>query len=288
MAYAVLASVPLVALGACQTGVLHPQGPVGEAQKTILINSLVIMLAIVIPTIAATLGFAWWFRASNSRARYQPDWAYSGRVELVTWSIPILVVLFLGGIAWIGSHDLDPGKPLAGEAKPIEVQVVSLDWKWLFIYPDQGIASLNEVVVPKNTPIRFSLTSASVMNAFFVPQLGSMIYVMNGMTSRLNLQADREGEFAGLSSHFSGEGFAGMHFRLRSVDGGGFERWVAEAKGAKETLDRDAYVKLSGPSLNVAPALYRSVEPDLFDAIATQKIPPGPGPAPSVSPKTGG
>src|SRR3984893_14428276 len=175
-----------IVLAACQPAVLDPKGPVGLAQKTILIDSLIIMLAIVIPTIAATLAF--WFRHSNPRAAYLPDWAYSGRIELIVWSIPLLVIMLLGGVAWIGSHDLDPAKPLPSNTPALEMQVVSLDWKWLFIYPSQGVASVNRLVVPAAVPIHFSLTSASVMNAFFVPQLGSMIYTMNGMTTQLNLQ----------------------------------------------------------------------------------------------------
>ena len=175
------------------------------------------MLMIVVPTLLATLAFAWWFRASNKRAIYRPNWVYSGRLELIVWGIPILVVLFLSGVTWIGSHDLDPAVPLAGEAKPVEIQVVSLDWKWLFIYPDEGVASVNELVVAVRRPAHFSLTSASVMNMFFVPQLGSMIYTMNGMATQLNLQADRPGDYHGLSAQFSGDGFSDMHFVLRAL-----------------------------------------------------------------------
>ena len=258
--------------------VLDPAGPVGTAQKTILINSLVIMLLIVVPTIVATLAFAWWFRAGNPRARRRPDWAYSGQVELVTWSVPVLVILFLGGIAWIGSHDLEPSRPLASDQKPIEVQVVSLDWKWLFIYPAEGVASVNEIVVPAGRPIAFSLTSASVMNAFFVPRLGSMIYTMNGMTTRLHLQADREGSFEGLSSHFSGDGFAGMRFQLRAVAGEAFDRWVEQARRSPDALDRPAYEALARQSRDVAPANFRGVEPGLFEAIVRQAIAPSAGP----------
>ena len=187
--------LPIV-LTACQPAVLDPQGIIGIAEKTILIDSLAIMLAIVIPTIAATFAFAWWFRASNTRARYLPDFAYSGRLELIVWAIPLLVIMLLGGVTWIGSHDLDPAKPLASNTPPLEVQVVSLDWKWLFIYPEQHVASVNQLVVPAGVPVHFSLTSASVMNAFFIPQLGSMIYTMNGMTTQLNLQADAPGSSA--------------------------------------------------------------------------------------------
>ena len=178
-------------LAGCEPGIMEPQGPVGSAEKAILLDSLAIMLAIVVPTIAATLAFAWWFRVSNARARYLPDWAYSGRVEMVTWGIPLLTVMLLGGVTWIASHDLDPAKPLSSSSPPLEIEAVSLDWKWLFIYPDQRVASVNQLMLPAGVPVNFSLTSASVMNTFFIPQLGSMIYTMNGMSSRLNLMADR-------------------------------------------------------------------------------------------------
>src|SRR5271154_5026150 len=204
-------------LGGCDTVVLDPQGPVGIAEKTILIDSLAIMLAIVVPTIAATLAFAWWFRASNTKATYLPDFVYSGRIELVVCAIPLLIIMLLGGVAWIGSHVLDPGKPLASDTPPLEIQAVSLDWKWLFIYPNQHIASVNKLGVPAGVPIHFSLTSASVMNAFFIPQLGSMIYTMNGMMTQLNLRADTPGTYLGLSSHYSGDGFSDMHFDVRAL-----------------------------------------------------------------------
>ncbi|WP_375459297.1 ubiquinol oxidase subunit II [uncultured Enterovirga sp.] len=265
-------------LAGCQSSLLDAQGPVGRAQATILINSVVIMLAIVVPTIVATLAFAWWFRASNTRARRRLDWSYSGQIELVTWSIPLLVILFLGGIAWVGSHDLDPSRPLASERKPLRVQVVSLDWKWLFIYPDHGVASVNEMFAPARTPISFELTSASVMNAFFVPQLGSMIYTMNGMATRLHLQADGEGEFLGLSTHFSGDGFQGMRFAFRSVGDDAFQAWVEGARGSASALDRAGYEELAKQSLNAKPASYRAVDPHLFHDIVSQAIPPSGGP----------
>ena len=282
-----------VALSGCSRGVLDPQGPIGAGEKTILLDSLGIMLAIVIPLIVATLGMAWWYRASNTRAKRLPDWAYSGRVELVVWSIPLLIIFFLGGITWIGSHDLDPYKVPDDSGPPLEVQVVSLDWKWLFIYPQQGVASINQLMLPAGTPVHFTLTSASVMNAFFVPQLGSMIYTMNGMTTQLHLQADSEGTFDGLSSHFSGDGFPGMHFKVHAMSRQGFEGWIATAKGAGQALDEARYAELSKQSLDVAPTTFASVTPDLFTNIAMQRLPPGPGPRPGapsrdVSPKSGG
>jgi cytochrome o ubiquinol oxidase subunit 2 len=283
--------VPIVLTG-CQPAVLDPQGPVGFAQKMILIDSLAIMLAIVIPTIAATLAFAWWFRASNERARYLPEWTYSGRIELITWGIPLLVIMLLGGVAWIASHDLDPAKPLPSNSPPLEVQVVSLDWKWLFIYPSQGVASVNELVLPTGVPIHFSLTSASVMNAFFIPQLGSMIYTMNGMTTRLYLQADTPGTFRGLSSHYSGDGFADMHFDVLALPPERFAGWIEATRGASgPTLDPGSYAALARQSISTRPFTFRAADPGLFQQIVTQTLPPGPGPRtgrphPSVSPRT--
>src|SRR5712671_6858248 len=212
--------------------ILDPQGPIGAADKTILIDSLAIMLAIVLPTIIAVFGFAYWYRASNTKARYLPHWEYSGRIELVVWSIPTLTIILLGGVAWIGAHQLDPAKAVEGSGKPLTIQAVSLDWKWLFIYPDQHIATINTLTVPKGVPLQFQLTSASVMNVFFIPQFGSMIYTMNGMTTRLNLQADRPGTFQGLSAQFSGDGFADMHFDVHVVPSVQFPKWAEEASNA--------------------------------------------------------
>ena len=268
----------LLMLAGCSGGVLDPQGPVGAANAKIMLNALGIMLVIVVPTIIAVLAFAWWFRASNTRARYQPGFVYSGRVEIVVWSIPLLVILFLSGVIWVGSHELDPYKPLASPDKPTKVQVVSLDWKWLFIYPDQGIASVNDLVIPAGVPVHFSLTSASVMNNFFVPQLGSMIAAMNGMVTQLHLKADRPGEFYGLSAQFSGDGFSDMSFTARAVPQEAFAQWVATARQSEPILDRASYAALSQQSRDVRPFTYRAIDPTLFDAVVAQHVPPGPGP----------
>ena len=278
-------------LAACQPSVLDPKGFVGIADKTILIDSLAIMLAIVVPTIAATFGFAWWFRASNTRATYRPEFEYSGRIELIVWAIPLLVIILLGGVAWIGSHELDPAQPLASKTPPLQVQVVSLDWKWLFIYPDQRIASVNQLVVPAGVPIHFVLTSASVMTAFFIPQLGSMIYTMNGMTTNLNLQADTPGTFHGLASHFSGDGFSDMHFDVRAVPSEQFTSWVEATRKTGPTLDAASYTTLAKQSIDAQPFTFRATDPGLFQQVATQQLPPGPGPQAgspnlTVSPRT--
>ncbi len=271
-----LAVLPALLAG-CSGGILEPHGPIGAANRLILFNALEIMAAIVIPTIIAALVFAWWFRESNTRAQYQPHWAYSGRIELIVWSIPVLVICFLGGVIYIGSHDLDPARPIVSQNKPLEVQVVSLDWKWLFIYPDQGVASVNQLFVPVGMPIHFNLTSASVMNAFFVPQLGSMIYTMNGMVTQLHLQADRAGDYKGLSAQFSGDGFPDMGFTVHAVPQNEFADWVAGVRRSGPVLDRAGYAELSKQD-TAQPFTYRQIDPALFDAVVTRHIPPQPGP----------
>jgi cytochrome o ubiquinol oxidase subunit 2 len=265
-------------LAGCSGGILSPVGPIGSAERTILLNSLAIMLAIVIPVILATLAFAWWFRASNRRARYLPTFAYSGRIELIIWSIPALVVFFLGGIAWIGSHDLDPAQPLPSNHKPLEVDVVSLDWKWLFIYPEQGVASVNRLVAPVGVPLHLRITSATVLNVFFVPRLGSEIYAMNGMASQLNLQADEPGVFPGLAAHFSGDGFSDMNFAMQAVSPAEFAAWSTVTSTSGPELDDASYRVLLQQTENVKPYTYRAVQAGLFDAILQQKLPPGDGP----------
>lgn len=265
-------------LAGCGAPVLTPGGPVAAGERQILFDSLMVMLTIVAPTILATLGFAWWFRGSNPKARRLPDWAYSGRIELVVWSVPLLTIMFLGGLIWVGSHQLDPYRPLASKQKPLEVQVVSLDWKWLFVYPDQGVASVNTLTVPAGAPVHFTLTSSSVMNAFFVPRLGTMIYTMNGMTTQLNLQADQPGVYPGLSSHFSGDGFPGMHFDLHATTPAQFAAWVAAARAGGPVLDRPGYAALARQSSDVAPYTYRAIDPGLFQGVVTQAVAPSPGP----------
>jgi cytochrome o ubiquinol oxidase subunit 2 len=272
-AFLALALIGVTALGGCSQGVLDPHGPIASAERQILFNSLAIMLAIVIPTIAATLGVAWWFRSSNTRATYLPDFEYSGRLELLVWSIPAMTVLLVGGVAWVGAHDLDPRKPISPTVKPLAVQVVSLDWKWLFIYPEQGIASVNHLTVPVGTPVSFELTSSSVMNSFFVPQLGSQIYTMSGMVTRLQLQADHPGSYPGLSANFSGEGFADMGFKVNAVPAAQFAQWVTAARNSGPALDATSYADLAKPSRALAPFTYRSVASGLFQQISSSPLP---------------
>lgn len=275
-----VALASLALLAGCGKAVLEPAGPVSYAERTILLDAFVIMLAIIVPTMIATLAFAWWFRASNARARHRPNFTYSGRLELLIWSIPALVVIFLGGIAWIGSHDLDPARPLASRTKPLEIDVVSLDWKWLFIYPEQGVASVNQLIVPAGVPLRFRVTSATVFNVFWIPQLGSELYCMNGMAGTLNLEADHPGVYPGLSAHFSGDGFSDMHFDVQALTAARFAAWAAAARTAGPALDDAAYDALLRPTQRVAPYTYRSVRAGLFAAIVLRKIPAGVGARP--------
>src|SRR4051795_6663318 len=274
MRYAVLAIVLTGAamLGGCSEGVFDPKGPVAAADRQILPTRLGIMLAIVIPTILATLGVAWWFRSSNERARYLPNFDYSGRLEMLVWSIPAMTVLLVGGVAWVGSHDLDPRKLLSSTVKPVRVQVVSLDWKWLFIYPDQGIATVNQLTIPVGTPVSFELTSSGVMNSFFVPQLGSQIYTMAGMVTRLHLQADQPGSYRGMSAQYSGEGFADMYFNVEAVAPDKFSEWVDAARNVGVELNVTTYAELAKPSASVAPFTYRAVAPGLFDSIMVSEM----------------
>src|SRR6266481_6429240 len=263
----VVVSAALFVSSCSQSGVLDPQGPIALQERLLLINSTAIMLVVVVPVIVATLGFAWWYRSSNVRAVRSPDESYEGRIEFVVWSIPALIVILLSGVIWIGSHQLDPRAPIPADAKPLRVDVVALDWKWLFIYPDQGVAAVNQLVMPAGTPVQFRLTSATVMNSFFVPQLGSQIYTMAGMETHLNLLADKPGEYPGISANYSGDGFADMRFTVNAVLPGDFDKWIAQAHGAGSSLDPAGYAALAKPSKAVPPATFGSVEGNLFERI---------------------
>jgi cytochrome o ubiquinol oxidase subunit II len=236
------------------------------------------MLAIVIPVMIATLLFAWWFRAGNPKAKRHLDWAYSGRIEFVVWAIPALVIMFLGGIAWLSSHDLDPPKAIESSVAPLDVEVVSLDWKWLFIYPDAGVASVNKLVLPIGTPVRFHMTSASVMNSFFIPQLGSQVYTMAGMATRLNLLVDDPGVYHGLSAQFSGEGFSDMTFEVAALPRQDFEQWLDTTRTEGGTLDAAAYSTLMHPSAHDPQHTFATVPAGMFDAILAH-----PGAAPTAA-----
>ena len=253
-------------LASCSDGVLAPVGPVAMEERQLMLEAFVEMMAIIVPVIVLTIGFAWWFRAGNAKATRRLDFHGDYRIEFVVWVIPLLVILFLGSIAWVGSHDLDPYKRLVSKRPQLEVEVVSLDWKWLFLYPAQGVASVNELAVPVGTPVHFRLTSGTVMNTFWVPRMGGMITTMPGMITQLSLRADRAGHYPGSSGQFSGDGFADMRFTTAALDDRGFAAWVARARAARP-LDAGAFRALAKPSQRDAVAYYGGVSPQLFDRI---------------------
>ena len=276
-----LASLSLVAGGAllsgCHMVVMDPKGPVGMQEKDLIILAVLLMLIPVIPVIFMTLWFAWRYRASNTKATYAPDFEHSNRIEAVVWAIPTLIIIALGAVTWVSTHALDPRAPLAAmpgqtgagqsAVKPIEVEVVSLDWKWLFIYPDYHVASVNELALPVGTPVHFKLTSATVMNSFFIPQLGSQIYTMTGMQTQLSLRADQAGTYDGMSANYSGEGFAGMKFQARALAPADFDAWIKQAQASPTALDNAAYATLAQRGMTDKPVFYSAPDPALFHQI---------------------
>ncbi|MCP2003302.1 UNVERIFIED_ORG: cytochrome o ubiquinol oxidase subunit 2 [Buttiauxella agrestis ATCC 33320] len=231
-----------------------------------ILTAIGLMLIVVIPAIAMAIGFAWKYRASNKNAKYSPNWSHSNKVEAVVWTIPILIVIFLAVLTWKTTHALEPSKPLVHDAKPVTIEVIAMDWKWFFIYPEQGIATVNEIAFPANTPVEFKITSNSVMNSFFIPQLGSQIYAMAGMQTKLHLIADEAGTYDGISSNYSGKGFSGMKFKaIATPDMDTFNQWVAKAKQSPEVMnDMATYEKLAAPSEYNKVEYFSAVKPDLF------------------------
>jgi cytochrome o ubiquinol oxidase subunit 2 len=243
---------------------LDPKGPIGAEELNIILIATGLMLIVVLPVIGMTIAFAWRYRASNTKAEYKPEWEHSNAIEAVVWVVPCLIIIALGLITWTSTHKLDPYKPIAAEKAPVEVEVVSLDWKWLFIYPDLKIASVNELAFPAGTPVHFRLTSGSVMNAFFVPQLGTMVYTMAGMQTQLSLLADQPGSYEGISSQFSGDGFSDMKFLTRSMSEDDFQSWVEHARAGGAVLSTAVYHELEKPSEKVPVAYYGDIDPMVF------------------------
>ena len=266
-----LCPVALMMLGGCSNmELLNPKGDIGVQEKVLILLALGLMLLVVIPVIVLTLVFAWRYRASNTRATYAPKWAHSTSIEVVVWSIPCVIVAFLAVLIWRTTHSLDPYRPLESDVAPVRVEVVALNWKWLFIYPDYGVATVNRLAIPVNTPIDFKLTSESMMNSFFIPQLGSQIYAMAGMQTQLHLIADSPGTYAGRSSAFSGPGFSDMHFDTVATSREAFDAWIREARNSPAVLDDSTYRRLEQPSTKTPVTIYASVAPGLFDNIVNR------------------
>jgi cytochrome o ubiquinol oxidase subunit II len=271
LAVRLLSPVALLTLGGCSNVQLfNPGGDIGAQEKTLILLALGLMLLVVVPVILLTLYFAWHYRASNTKATYAPKWAHSTSIEAVVWTIPCVIVAFLAVLIWRTTHSLDPYKPLESSTAPVRVQVVALNWKWLFIYPDYGVASLNRLELPVNTPVDFDITSESIMNSFFIPRLGSQIYAMAGMQTQLHLIADAPGTYQGLSAAFSGEGFSDMHFDAVAASRQEFDEWVHQVKGSPLSLDKATYKSLELPSVKNPVAVYTNVEPGLFEGTIGQ------------------
>ena len=254
-------------LGGCNWGVLDPQGPIGEAERSLIVEATLLMLIIVVPVIVLVCAFAWRYRASNINAKYTPEWERSTAVAAVMVLAPVAIVSILAVLTWQSSHRLDPFKPIESDVKPVAIDVVALDWKWLFIYPQLRVATVNEIAFPTDVPVDFRITSASVMNSFFIPQLGSQIYAMGGMQTKLSLMASRAGSNAGLSANYSGGGFSDMKFQAIASDQPSYERWVAKVRAAAQDLSDGVYLALAKPSEKHPVEYFSSVAPDLFDRI---------------------
>ena len=271
-------------LGACNFVVLDPAGDVAGRQRDLLIVSVVLMLIIIVPVMVLIALFAWRYRAGNRAARYEPDWDHSTHLELVIWAAPLLIIICLGALTWMGTHLLDPyrpldrisaGRPVARTAEPLLVEAVALDWKWLFIYPEYGIATVNEMAAPVDRPIRFRLTATSVMNSFYVPALAGQIYTMPGMETVLHGVINRPGRYVGFSANYSGAGFSGMRFTFHGLSPNGFDAWIAGVKAEGGALDRAAYLQLARRSENDPVRHYAVVEPQLFRLIRDRCVEPG-------------
>lgn len=255
-----------VMLSGCNMVLMNPKGAIGVEQRTLIITAIALMLIVVIPVIFMAFAFAWKYRASNKDAKYSPNWSHSNKIEAVVWTIPIIIIAILGTITWKTTHELDPFKPIVTDKKPMTIEVVSLDWKWLFIYPEQGIATVNELAFPKDVPVEFKITSNSVMNSFFIPQLGGQIYAMAGMQTKLHLIGNEAGKYDGISSSFSGRGFSGMKFTaIVTPTEGDFDQWVAKVKASSNNLNATSdFNKLAEPSENNPVEYFSSVKPNLF------------------------
>ncbi|AGH45523.1 ubiquinol oxidase subunit II [Paraglaciecola psychrophila 170] len=258
-------------LTGCEGGVLDPKGQVGIDEKQLIIVATLLMLIVVLPVIFMTLYFAWKYREGRDHEIYTPKWAHSNKIETVVWAVPIIIIIILGVITWKSTHDLDPYTPLEHERDHINVEVVSLDWKWLFIYPDYGVASVNELAFPANVPVAFKITSDTAMNSFFIPQLGSQIYSMAGMQTKLHLIANEPGTFDGISANYSGEGFAGMKFKAIATNTDeDFAGWIAKLKKQGQSLNPDSYKLLAEPSENNSVEYYGSVSDGMFKHVLMQ------------------
>ncbi len=262
----------ILMLAGCNSALLDPKGSIGVQEKELIITALLLMLIVVIPVILMTIYFAYRYRESNTGEEYAPDWSHSTKIEVVVWTIPIIIIAILATITWRSTHELEPSKPIESDVKPITIEVVSLDWKWLFIYPEENIATVNYVAFPKDVPVQFKLTSDNIMNAFFIPRLGTQIYAMPGMVTKLNLIANHTGDYKGFASNYSGEGFSQMKFTASAMeDRTAFLNWVQQVKASPDRIeDWEQFRSLASPTVAEPVKLFSSVPPFLFTDVVTQ------------------
>ena len=254
--------------------VLNPQGPIATKERNLMFFALILSLVVVIPVFAMTFAIAWKYRESNAKAKYRPDWDHNRVVETIWWGIPTLLILILSVVAWNASHDLDPFKPLASNNPTMTIQVVAMDWKWLFIYPTQDIATVNYVQFPAATPVDFQITSDAPMNSFWIPQLGGQIYAMPGMTTQLYLMANHPGSYRGSSANISGRGFAGMDFVAKSTSEADFNNWVKQVQSSSKSLTAFEYNQLTQPSENNPVAYFSTPSIGLYNGILMKYMAP--------------
>jgi len=257
----------LLLLSGCQFELFNPKGPIAQEQMWLVIISCLIMLIVVVPVTIMGVWFPIRYHHKKTHREYKPDWEHSNKIEVVVWTIPIIIILVLGAITYYTSYSLDPRKPIESDKPTLVIQVVAKDWKWLFIYPEYEIATVNEIAIPVDVPVEFLVTSDTVMNSFFIPQLGTQIYAMSGMENRVNLMASEEGVYRGFSSNYSGFGFSGMKFSTIATSEQGFDDWVNKVKSSNNPLDEEAFAALKEKSRDVPPAYYSAVNPLLFNSI---------------------
>nr|WP_256200703.1 ubiquinol oxidase subunit II [Pseudomonas sp. WCS374] len=264
MGYCLVTITSLFLLTSCNLVVFNPKGQVATDERDLIILATGLMLLVVVPVIVMMFVFAYRYRATNKKARYSPRWASSHKIEAVVWGVPLLIIIVLGWVTWETTHALDPYRPPESDTPPINVQVVATDWKWLFIYPDLGIASVNELALPVHTPVSFTVTSDAAMTSFFIPALGGQIYAMAGMQTKLHLIANETGEFRGIAANYNGPGFSDMHFSTLSLSTADFQTWVTKVKGAATSLDHSTYAQLAKPTLKHPVTYYSAVQERLF------------------------
>jgi cytochrome o ubiquinol oxidase subunit II len=276
-----LALPVMLALSGCNMVVLNPSGDVAMQERDIIVISTVLMLLIIIPVMALTVFFAWKYRQSNRDADYQPEWSHSTQLEVVIWAAPLAIIIALGAVTWVSTHELDPYRPLNrissiqpinSQHKPLSVEVVSLNWKWLFIYPDQGIATVNELAAPVDTPINFKITSSDLMNSFYIPALAGQIYSMAGMETKLHAVINKPGVYKGFSANYSGAGFSGMNFKFHGMTDADFNAWIQKVKSGGDDLSVPVYENLAKPSRYVPVHYYKSVAGNLYHDILNQCV----------------